>query len=259
MMHSRLLQTIFLCVFIASQICQAQEKVQPPSKRASSLMGYALPWDWDRVDSQHFADVLYSAGCTATLIEIDNKRDPSFVASWVKPFRGRGITVEVVVMNSNTLSLHQLPVSWFENYLIELEKVLNPKGVILQPVSEPGNRGGDREKIEHWIEFGLIHWPGPTALSIGWPWGDRYKNKATYWEEHWCRDFSEKTIRSDSKYINTTDCSTMIDISADRVYQLAKIAVKKKANFIYYHGNPKGPLQMDKEKIKALARAIQES
>lgn len=231
-----------------------EKRIHPKPK--GIFIGYAIPWDWDKVDPVELATALDQNGLNITLIEIDERKNSQFICDWIKPFRQRGIIVEIVLVNGNALGSISQPSEWFENYVQDLKKKVGSEGIIFQPVTEPGTRGGDREKIQHWIEYGLKEWPGPTVVNIGFEWSAPFVSQANYLEKHYCKDPNESTILSGSKYINTTDCMTTLAMDPKRARIATQAAIKRNTNFILYDGRPLHSFDINYAAIKAMGDEI---
>ncbi len=251
---------VFTVICMISGCSNPKPKPEPPLKKARSLISYATPWDWASQDSKQFARELYKNGLTMTIIEIDFKRDADFVAKWIKPFRDLGITTEIILVNWNTKSVISRPTSDFKKLVDELKVKVGSYLVIWQPVTEPGNRGGDRKKCEEWMKYGYDNLPGLKSICIkdSW-WGQQYKNKANYYEKHLCKEADDKTIYKGSNKISTNDCTPLIGASPNTLYKQAKLYIKYNQNWSAYHSDWNGPVKFDVERIKAIGRAIAES
>ena len=263
---------LFLCVLACIGLisgCSAlksdkKDKPSVPSapRWTASFVGYACSWDWHTIKPKQLADVLDYVGANITLIEIDFKKPPQFVADWVKPFRDKKITVEIILVNANTKSARDRSTAEFKKYFNDLKIALKTTDYILmQAVTEPGNRGGDKNKLREWIKYANDNWPGKKVQSVrdGW-WGNDFK--VDYAEHHWCKDYPENVIKT-GNHITTTDCTPLINLPPERVYSMTKKFLKKKAHFIYYHADwastkPGGkPTQIDYGKLDAIKRAVE--
>ncbi len=231
-----------------------------PKKPIGHFIGYATPWDWASQDPNAFANALANHGLNYTIIEIDFKKDTDFIANWVKPFRDKGITVEIIVVNWNTKKVRARSTSDFKKLVDELKDKVGTQLIIFQPVTEPGSRGGDRRKCEEWMKYGYEIWPGAKVICIGdsW-WGQNLKSKAQYQEKHLCEEANDKNVWKDSNKISTNDCSPLIEASPETLHKQAKLYLKYRANWSAYHASWNGPVNFDEARIKAIGQAIQES
>lgn len=227
-----------------------------------SIIGYGVAWDWWQVNPKQLADVIDYVGANTTIIEIDFKKDPQFVANWCKPFRDKKLTVEIIIVNANTESARNRPTSEYQKYVTELIAALKtPDYILMQFVTEPGNRGGDKAKLRDWIKWGSSKWPGKEVQSVrdGW-WANDIP--ADYKEVHWCVDYPNN-IHGGNEIV-TTDCTPLINVSGNQVYTMSKKFLARKAHFIYYHADwasvKQGKLtQIDYSKLDGIKRAIEEA
>lgn len=262
------LMLMFLSAIAVMSIgCKADKRAtlqnNPSHKKpVGHFIGYATPWDWARQDPTAFANALSNNGLNYTIIEVDFKRDAAFIANWVKPFRDRGITVEIIAVNWNTRNANIHPTSDFMKFVDELKAKVDPRLIVFQPVTEPGNRGvsNDRGKCESWMKYGYDNWPGAKSICVrdSW-WGQNLKGKAQYHEMHLCQEANDRTIWKGSNKISTNDCSPLIEASPATLYRQAKFYLKHKTNWCAYHASWGGPVQFDMARIAAIGQAIQES
>ena len=248
-----------LLFFLGTIICSChrenfEEKIHPRPRWI--FIGYAIPWDWDKVDPVELATALHRNGLNITLIEIDLRKDPQSVSDWIKPFRRFGIVVEIVLVNGNATDSIQQPSEWFENYVQELKRKVGAEGILFQPVTEPGARGGDQDKIQHWIDYGLKEWPGPTVINIGFEWSAPFVSRAGYLEKHHCKNPDETTMLSGIKYINTTDCTATLGMDPKRAALAVRTAIQKNTNFILYDGRLSHTFDINEALLKAMGDEI---
>lgn len=237
---------------------------KPSSKRwMHSLIGYGIAWatSWKYINPSELANILNSIGANITVIEIDYRQTPEQVAKWIQPFRDLNIWVNMKLVNWNTKESQDKSEAEYKDYFNRLKTALvNTHMIILDAGTEPGNRGGDKGKIERCMKWAYENWPGVKVLSIrdGW-WAQNLKTD--FKEEHWC---SIKSKMKTGAWITTTDCSPLINASPDQVYKLTKMACQSKANFIMYHADwselKEGKrLSIDYGKLDSMKRAIEES
>lgn len=230
---------------------------KPPGKRADILLGLGMPWSWNHADPVALANALYNAGCTATLIEMDLwNTDPGYVANWISPFRQRGITVEIIIINGNSLDLFNHDDAWFNNIVDGLIKKVGYDRTILQAICEPGNKGGDLDKMRRWMKYAYSHWKGLTSIGDHWPVAKEFQHGRTFIERHHCSDPNESNLING---LNTTDCTLTLSMSPDRAYHSAKAALKVGKHFILYDARFDHSGSIDYQTINAIGRAIQES
>lgn len=243
--------------------------IAPPStpRWTQSIVGYGVAWDWDHQKPKQLADVLDFCGANATLIEIDFRQSPQFVADWCKPFRDKKITVEICVVNFNTASSIAKPTAEFQKYFQDLKAALKTTDyIIMNPGAEPGNRNkpGDKAKVQSWIKYVLDNWSGKTALSTEFEWAKPFAGRVTYQEKHWCKDLTESTVKT-GNWINTGDCTPLIGASPQRVFTMTKAALKKRAHWIDYDASWDSlkpgakPETIDYGRLDAIKRAIEEA
>ena len=264
-----ILMFVFLSVMAVISIgCRADKRPTPQNntshkKPAGHFIGYSTPWDWARQNPTSFANALANNGLNYTIIEVDFKRDAAFIANWVRPFRDRGITVEIILVNWNTRNATLHSDSDFYKLVDELKAKVGSNGVIYMPITEPGNRNNssrERAKAGAWMRYGYNNLPGAKTICIkeSW-WGQGFRNQAQYEEYHLCSESNDRTIKKGSNKISTNDCTPLIGASPATLYKQAKLYLKHKSSWSAYHANWAGPVQFDMERISAIGQAIQES
>lgn len=238
---------------------------KPPKKRANILIGYAQPWEchWRKLLSsgQHIvlANNLLSTGCTMTLMELDLSSIEDAV-NYASVFLDRDIKVEIIMVNGNSQNVISQSDNWFIDRVEQIKKRLGTRNILFMPVCEPGNRGGDKAKVQRWMDYGYNHWDGETVVNIGFDWSTPFLSKAHYHEKHHCKMFDDNSALRGQRYISTTDCGPMINLDSQKTYQLAKACIKKNSHFISYHASMNfGSLAIDWGKIEGLKKAIAES
>ncbi|MBI1870178.1 MAG: hypothetical protein HYS07_03190 [Chlamydiae bacterium] len=250
---------LFFFFFLSFTLRRAgQDKIEKAAhpRPHDLLIGYALPWDWDQVDPTELANALNENGLNFTLIEVNGKKDAQFVADWIKPFRERHILVEIIAVNANSLDIIARPTSWFENDVQELIKVVGPQGVLFEPVSEPGNKGGDQKKIQRWMEYGITQWPGPTVVNIGFEWSEPFIPCANYLEKHHCKDPDSSTLEGGLRYIHTTDCRPTLGMDPQRAAIATKAAITLNTHFLLYDGRFSHTHDINYSVLKAMGDEI---
>lgn len=251
----RLLLWVGVITLVPSSSCLGHHKkgpgAKPPAKKAPALIGYCNPWTWSEINPDSFAKQLYEAGLTATLIEVDADKDAQFVGRWVAPFRKLGITVEIIAVNWNSEEILGKPDSWYFNLIDGLIKYAGYDHTILQPVSEPGNRGGDKAKCIRWQRYAYEHWKGQTIVSGTFDWAKEFRGHGRMPEKHWCSEPNGNMIQG---WNNSTDCGPQLSMDERRVRQATRSACDKKINFMLYDGYAHQP---DQSRIRWMKEEVQ--
>jgi hypothetical protein len=201
--------------------------------RAPSLIGYGLSDGWPQVSFDGYAGILAANGLTFTAIEhVAGAFQPVTVAdvgrttAFVNAMRRRSITTLLNIVNANNHYEIEQPDAWFLGELAGLRSRCGPALVILQGVSEPGNRGGDLDKQRRWQRFALEQWPGATATCPGFP---ASVDGGQYRDTH---PQSRPRPLPTGNTITNTDGPW--DPSAAEAEEVAKEAAQRRAAFVIY-------------------------
>lgn len=214
--------------------------------RATSLIGYGLSDGWKDVNFTAFGSALSANGLTLTGIEhVAGAFQPVTVASserttsFVGAMRRFGVTTLVNIVNANNHFEIEQPDSWFLDQMAQLQAKMGPEKVILQGVSEPGNRGGDEDKLRRWQRYALERWPGPTATNPGFPYS---VNGGTYQDVHL---HSEPSSLYGGNTINNSDGPWDPENDAASLARVTKLASRSRTNFLVYDVQEPGVIKLD--------------